>query len=165
MALQIRRYMNDEEPRSPNRSFSVESAARQFMAFQDGVDYLVAYESNDRNRVNYFLDSVDASWNPSIELPKICSTNHLNEEMIYLSDMMQPSVYDNLLIDGNSTPLYFLPVVYSWSHMVNGVCHKCKRDVQQLTNIFVLLRQFFHSEETCRLCFYIFLSAIPSHSQ
>ena len=67
--LHIRRYMNDVEPRIPNRSFSVESAARQFMEFQDGVDYLVAYEppNNDRNRIKEILDSVDASWYPSVE--------------------------------------------------------------------------------------------------
>jgi hypothetical protein len=155
--LHIRRYMNDEEPRSPNCSFSVESAARKFMEFQDGIDYLVAYEppSNDRNRIKEILDYVDTSWYPSIEdkflclkravISKICSTDHLDKEMIYLRDMMQPSIYENLLVNGHSTPSYFLPVVDSWSHMVNEVCHKCKKDVHQLANIFMLLRRFFHS--------------------
>jgi hypothetical protein len=41
--LHIRRYMNDDEPRIPNDSFSVKSAAEQFMEFHKGVDYLVAY--------------------------------------------------------------------------------------------------------------------------
>ena len=154
--LHIRRYLDDVEPRTPNDSFTVKSATRQFMAFQDGVDYLVAYEppSNDRNRIKEVLDAVDAFWYPSIEhkfvclnravISKICSTDHLDDEMIYLRDMMQPSIYDNLLIDSNSTPLYFLPAVVDST--VNGVCHKCKKDVHQLSNIFMLLYYFFHSK-------------------
>ncbi len=98
--------MNDVEPRIPNHLFSVESAARQFMAFQDGVDYLVAYElpRNARNRIKHFLDYVDASWYPSVEhkflclkravISKICSTDHLDEEMIYVRDMMKPGLGD-----------------------------------------------------------------------
>jgi hypothetical protein len=156
--LHIRRYLDDVEPRTPNDSFTVKSAAGQFMAFQDGVDYLVAYEppSNDRNRIKEILDAVDASWYPSIAhkfvclnravISKICSTDHLDEEMIYLRDLMQPSIYDNLLFDGRSTPVYFLPVVDSWSLTVNGVCHKCKKDVHQLSNIFMLLYYFYNSK-------------------
>ena len=125
--LHIRRYLNDVEPRSHNDSFSVDSAAREFMAFQDGVNYLVAYEpsSNNRNRIKKILDAVDDSWYPSIchkflclkraVVSKICSTDHLDAEMIYLRDMMQPSIYENLLEDGSSTPEYFLPVMDSWS--------------------------------------------------
>jgi hypothetical protein len=155
--LHIRRYMNDAEPRTPNDSFSVKSAAEQFMAFQQGVDYLVAYElpNNDRNRIKEILDAVDDTWYPFIEhkfvcfnravISKICSTDHLDEEMIYLRDLMQPSIYEKLLVDGRSIP-YFLPVVDSWSLTVNGVCHKCKKDVHQLSNIFMLLYYFFHSK-------------------
>jgi hypothetical protein len=127
------------------------------MAFQQGVDYLVAYElpNNDRNRIKEILDAVDDTWYPFIEhkfvcfnravISKICSTDHLDEEMIYLRDLMQPSIYEKLLVDGRSIP-YFLPVVDSWSLTVNGVCHKCKKDVHQLSNIFMLLYYFFHSK-------------------
>jgi hypothetical protein len=156
--LHIRRYLNDVDPRTCDDSFSVESAARRFMAFQQGVDYLVAYEppNNDRNRIKEILDAVNPSWYTSVQkkfvcfkravISNICSTDHLDDDMIYLRDLMQPSVYDNLLVDGRSTPVYFLPVVDSWSLTVNGVCHKCKKDVHQLSNIFMLLYYFFHSK-------------------
>ena len=155
--LHIRRYLDDVEPRTHNPLFSVEVAARHFMEFQEGVDYLVAYEppSNDRNRIKAFLDAVDDTWYPSIEdkficlnravITKICSTNSLNEEMIYLRDLMQPTVYNNLLVNSDLAPSYFLPVVDSWASVVDGVNEKCKKDVHQLSNIFLLLDNFFHS--------------------
>ena len=128
------------------------------MAFQQGVDYLVAYKppSNDRNRIKEILDAVDDSWYPSIQhkficfnravITQICSTDHLDDDMIYLRDLKQPSINENLLVDGSSAPPYFLPVVDSWSLTLIGVCHKCKKDVHQLYNILMLLFYFFHSK-------------------
>jgi hypothetical protein len=153
--LHIRRYMNDIEPRKPNDSFSIESTPRNFMKFQDGVDYLIAYEppSNDRNRIKKILDEVDESWYPSIKhkficlkralLSKICCTDYLDEEMIYLRDMMQPTIYGNLLSSGSVIPPYFFPVEASWSITLNGINQKCKKDVHQLANIFLMLCNFF----------------------
>ena len=155
--LHIRKFLDDNprwDDRVVNPSFSLESTATQFMEYQVSVDYFVAWEPpyNDRYRIKEILDLVDISWYPSIEhkfislhsvIKCIYTKTATDEQGIYLVDLTQPTVYKHLVSSDADVPKYFLETPEEWGNIINLVSQKCNLDVNQLYNIYMVLRKFY----------------------
>jgi hypothetical protein len=156
--LHIRKFLDDNpvwDDRVLNAAFSLESTARKFMEYQASVDYFVAWEppNNDRYRIKEILDIVDKSWYPSIQnkfislhaVFKCISTKTVTDKQgIYLVDLMQSTVYKHLVPDDSPVPQYFLETPEEWGNNINLVCRKCNLDVNQLYNMYMVLREFYN---------------------
>ena len=161
--LHIRRYLNDEgydskagtDTRTKNPAYDDKAAAIAIKSFIDKYDLLFAFEpkSCDRNRLKELFDNENPEWYPSIIhkltdfsrccIKCICHTKYNQQEnMIYLTDLCQPTIWEYLLEDDEEYPDYFLETAEEWGNMVNGLCRKCELDVNVLMNMYLYLWNF-----------------------
>lgn len=134
-----------------NPNYSHEQASMDIRSFCRNARFLVAYEppSNDRNRLKSLLGETifEAEFkNRCIDfknsvVQSLFTTKTSQEHVrIYLRGLTQAEVYQDLLQVGSHLfpePGHFLRIPEHWKKDVN---FKCRLDVYQLHNLFVLFQ-------------------------
>lgn len=134
-----------------NPDYSHEQAVLDIRSFCQNARFLIAYEppSNDRNRLKSLLGETvfEAEFQEkcidfknSVVQSLFTTKTSQEHARIYLRGLTQAEVYQDLFQVGSHSfpePGYFLSIPEHWKKDVN---FKCRLDVYQLHNLFVLFK-------------------------